>query len=223
MVKFDNDWDELLAGEFEKAYYLELREFLKAEYSGMRVYPDMHNIFAALKATSCASARAVILGQDPYHGPGQAHGMCFSVSPGVLAPPSLQNIFRELNDDLGCRIPDSGYLMHWATQGVLLLNTVLTVRANQAHSHRGRGWETFTDRVIGLLDQRDEPLVFLLWGSPAQQKGTLIDSSRHLVLRAPHPSPLSASRGFFGCRHFSRTNEFLTAKGFQPIDWQIPD
>lgn len=221
MVHLENDWDEVLAGEFDKEYYLRLREFLKKEYFSTQIYPSMYDIFNALKATPYSAVRAVILGQDPYHGPGQAHGMCFSVKKGVRTPPSLQNIFKELQADLGCVPPDHGYLMDWAEQGVLLLNTVLTVRAGRAGSHRGQGWETFTDTVIGKLNEREQPIVFLLWGANAKSKQNLITNPAHLVLTAAHPSPLSAHNGFFGCRHFSKTNEFLVSKGMKPIDWQI--
>ena len=221
MIKFNNDWDELLADEFKKDYYLQLRQFLKNEYSTRTVYPDMYDIFNALKATPREKIKAVILGQDPYHEPGQAHGMCFSVKPGVPAPPSLQNIFKELQDDLGCSIPQDGYLEKWAEQGVLLLNTVLTVRAHQANSHKGKGWENFTDRVIQLVNEKENPVVFLLWGANARSKKALITNPRHLILETVHPSPLSAYNGFFGCRHFSKANQFLAANGQSPIDWQL--
>ena len=221
MIKFNNDWDGLLQEEFKKDYYLKLREFLKTEYSTRTIYPDMYDIFNALKATPREKIKAVILGQDPYHEPGQAHGMCFSVKPGVPAPPSLQNIFKELQDDLGCSIPQDGYLMKWAEQGVLLLNTVLTVRAHQANSHKGKGWEIFTDRVIQLVNEKDEPVVFLLWGANARSKKALITNPRHLILETVHPSPLSAYNGFFGCRHFSKANGFLRQNGIDPIDWQL--
>ena len=181
----------------------------------------MYDIFNALKATPREKIKAVILGQDPYHEPGQAHGMCFSVKPGVPAPPSLQNIFKELQDDLGCSIPQDGYLAKWAEQGVLLLNTVLTVRAHQANSHKGKGWENFTDRVIQLVNEKEDPVVFLLWGANARSKKALITNQKHLILETVHPSPLSAYNGFFGCRHFSKTNQFLTANGQSPIDWQL--
>ena len=221
MVNLENDWDEILAGEFDKEYYLRLREFLKKEYFSTQVYPSMYDIFNALKATPYSEVRAVILGQDPYHGPGQAHGMCFSVKKGVRMPPSLQNIFKELQADLGCTPPEHGYLMDWAKQGVLLLNTVLTVRAGLAGSHRGQGWEVFTDTVIRKLNEREKPIVFLLWGANAKSKQSLVTNPEHLVLTAAHPSPLSAHNGFFGCRHFSRTNQFLESRGMEPIDWQI--
>lgn len=223
MVTFENDWDSLLGEEFQKDYYLKLRAFLKQEYATRTIYPNMYDLFSALKATSYQDTKVVILGQDPYHEPNQAHGMCFSVKPGVAPPPSLANIYKELRDDLGCFIPDNGYLMPWARQGVLLLNTVLTVRAGQANSHQGMGWEIFTDRVISLLSARQEPVVFLLWGKNARDKKERIDTSRHIILEAPHPSPLSASRGFFGCRHFSAANEALISLVKSPINWQIPN
>ena len=223
MVSFGNDWDQLLAGEFEKDYYRQLRAFLKREYAAKTVYPDMYHIFTALQTVPWREVKVVILGQDPYHGPRQAHGMAFSVQPGVEVPPSLQNIYKELQTDLGCFIPNNGYLMPWAEQGVLLPNTVLTVVAGQANSHRGKGWEQFTDRVIQLLNSRPEGMVFLLWGRNAMEKRVLIDAPQHLILTAPHPSPLSASRGFFGCRHFSKANEFLAVQGREPVDWQIPN
>ena len=219
--KFDNDWKDLLAPEFEKEYYKKLHVFLAKEYRSGTVYPDMYDIFATLQATPYREVKAVILGQDPYHGPGQAHGFSFSVKPGVEVPPSLQNIYKELQSDLGCTIPQTGYLKKWADQGVLMLNAVLTVRAGYANSHAGMGWEIFTDRVISLLNEREDPVVFLLWGRNARAKKALITNSRHLVLEAAHPSPLSAYHGFFGCRHFSKTNEFLIQNGKEPIDWQI--
>lgn len=223
MVHLGNSWDEVLAGEFDKEYYLKLREFLKSEYGTRVIYPDMYDIFNALKFTPYENVRAVILGQDPYHEPGQAHGLCFSVQKGVQPPPSLINIFKELKDDLGIDPPRHGCLESWAKHGVLLLNTVLTVRAHAANSHRGRGWEIFTDRVIGLLNERPEPMVFILWGRPARAKAGLITSPQHLILEGPHPSPLSAHYGFWGGRYFSKTNEFLEANGQPPIDWRIPD
>ena len=221
MVHFNNEWDELLADEFKKDYYLRLREFLKKEYATQTIYPNMYNIFNSLKYTSYSDVKAVILGQDPYHGPGQAHGLCFSVQEGVPLPPSLKNIFKELQDDLGCTPPVNGTLTKWAENGVLLMNTVLTVREGQANSHRGMGWEIFTDHVISLLNEREKPMVFLLWGGNARSKAKLIDRSRHCVLECAHPSPLSAYNGFFGCRHFSKTNAFLTAHDMEPIDWQL--
>lgn len=221
MVKFGNDWDELLKGEFDKEYYLRLRAFLKKEYSTQTVYPDMYDIFNAMRYTPYGEVKAVILGQDPYHGPGQAHGLCFSVKKGVQPPPSLMNIFKELHDDLGTDIPQHGELTSWAKNGVLLLNTVLTVRAGLANSHRNMGWEIFTDRVIELLNEREKPMVFLLWGTPAKQKAKLITNPEHLILQTVHPSPLSAYGGFFGCRHFSKCNEYLVSKGETPVDWSL--
>ena len=216
-----NDWQELLAPEFEKDYYKKLRHFLAEEYRRTAVYPDMYEIFSTLQCTSYKDVKVVILGQDPYHEPGQAHGFSFSVKPGIEIPPSLQNIYKELASDLGCSVPATGYLKKWADQGVLMLNAVLTVRAHQANSHRGMGWEQFTDRIISLLNEREDPVVFLLWGRNAREKKALITAPQHLVLEAAHPSPLSAYNGFFGCRHFSKTNEFLRAHGKEPIDWQI--
>lgn len=223
MVHIGNDWDEILAGEFEKEYYLELRRFLIWEYRHTQVYPDMYDIFNALKETPYSKVKAVILGQDPYHEPGQAHGLAFSVQKGIPQPPSLVNIFKELSDDLGIQPPppDNGCLIPWAKQGVLLLNTALTVRAHQANSHRGKGWEILTDRIIQLLNERETPMVFLLWGANARAKTSLITNRNHLVITGPHPSPLSAYRGFFGGRYFSRTNDFLVRTGQTPIDWTI--
>ena len=215
------DWDGIIGDEFQKPYYLALREFLKQEYATKTVYPSMYDIFSALNATPYSKVKAVILGQDPYHGPGQAHGLCFSVQRGVQPPPSLQNMFKELHSDIGMPIPRSGYLLPWAEEGVLLLNTTLTVRGGQPLSHKGKGWETFTDAVIAALDKKEEPIVFLLWGSPARAKKALLHNPRHLVLEATHPSPLSAYNGFFGCRHFSRANAALTASGRTPIDWRL--
>ena len=223
MVNIGNSWDSILAEEFKSEYYLKLRQFLKKEYSTQTVYPDMYDIFNALKYTAYEDVKAVIIGQDPYHGPGQAHGLCFSVKRGVMPPPSLQNIFKELQNDVGFRIPNNGELTYWTSQGVLLLNAVLTVRAGQANSHRGMGWEQLTDAVISKLNEREKPIVFMLWGRNAKEKQKLITNNRHLVLTAAHPSPLSAYNGFFGCRHFSRANEFLVYTGQQPIDWSISD
>lgn len=221
MLKFGNDWDEILSGEFEKDYYLKLREFLLSEYRNGTVYPPADDIFNAFRYTGYEDTKVVILGQDPYHEPGQAHGLCFSVKPEVAIPPSLVNIYKELHDDLGCTIPDNGYLKKWADQGVLMLNTVLTVRAHQANSHHGIGWEAFTDAAIRVLDQIDRPMVFILWGRPAQMKEAMLRNPKHLILKSPHPSPLSAYRGFFGSRPFSKTNQYLEAHGLTPIDWQI--
>jgi uracil-DNA glycosylase len=269
MVNIGNDWDELLGAEWEKPYYLDLRRFLKSEYAGHTIYPDMHDIFNALRYTAYQDVKAVILGQDPYHGPGQAHGLCFSVKPGVPPPPSLVNIFKELSHeypvrsgaemrrpgsvsesiDAGSEIgvadgdisanvtddrisadvtdgdipftfPDNGYLVPWAERGVLLLNTVLTVREGQANSHKGKGWEQLTDRVIELLNKRDAPMAFILWGANARAKKALITNPNHLVLESPHPSPLSASSGFFGCGHFRKANDFLASHGGS-IDWTL--
>ena len=220
MVNIGNDWDALLAEEFGKPYYLQLREFLKAEYNGFTIYPDMYDIFNALKFTPYSKVKAVILGQDPYHEPGQAHGLCFSVMPGTKFPPSLMNIFQELQSDLGVPVPPTGNLEGWARQGVLLLNATLTVRAHQAGSHQRHGWETFTDAAISRLSEKRSGIVFLLWGSYAQAKVQLIDASKHYILTAPHPSPLSAYRGFFGCRHFSQTNQILVQNGQEPIHWE---
>ena len=216
-------WAEVLRDEFRKPYYRELFRFVGEEYRAHVVFPPPDDIFNAFHYTPYEKARVVILGQDPYHGEGQAHGLSFSVKPGVAIPPSLENIYRELHDDLGLAIPDNGCLEKWAKQGVLLLNTVLTVRAHSAGSHRGHGWEQFTDAAIRALAAKDEPVVFLLWGRPAQEKRGMITNPRHLVLTAPHPSPLSAYRGFFGCRHFSKTNTYLEENGVSPIDWQIED
>jgi uracil-DNA glycosylase len=223
MAILSNDWAEHLEQEFGQPYYLKLRKQLAEEYRTGRIYPDMYDIYNALHYTSFADTRVVILGQDPYHGPGQAHGLSFSVKPGVKPPPSLQNIFIELRDDLGCVIPNNGHLVHWAKQGVLLLNTALTVRGGQANSHRDIGWETLTDRVIESLNRKREPVVFLLWGSHAQRKGELITNRQHMQIKSPHPSPYSADRGFFGSRPFSRANQFLQAQGLAEIDWQIPN
>lgn len=211
----------LLDPEFEKEYYKQLHNFLAQEYRSRTIYPDMYEIFSTLQCTAYSDVKVVILGQDPYHGPGQAHGFSFSVKPGIDIPPSLQNIYKELASDLGCYIPKTGYLKKWADQGVLMLNAVLTVRAGQANSHKGMGWEIFTDRVIELLNEREKPVVFLLWGRNARNKKALITNPNHLVLEAAHPSPLSAYNGFFGCRHFSKANDFLQSHGMTPVDWQI--
>ena len=223
MVKLGNDWDILLKDEFKKEYYLNLREFLKDEYSSKVIYPDANNIFEALKHTSYNDTKVLILGQDPYHGDGQAHGLAFSVQKGIQTPPSLLNIYKELQSDLGCFIPNNGYLIPWANQGILLLNTALTVRAHEANSHRDKGWENFTDSIIKMLNRREEPIIFVLWGSNARSKKKLIDNKKHYILESPHPSPLSAYRGFFGCKHFSKINEILKSINKEPIDWQIPN
>ena len=223
MVNLGNDWDDLLKEEFEKDYYRKLREFLIEEYKSKTIYPNMYNIFEALKHTSYKDTKVLILGQDPYHGENQAHGLAFSVQPGVKTPPSLLNMYKELKDDLGCFIPNNGYLIPWADQGVLLLNTSLTVRAGQANSHQNKGWEIFTDEIIKKLNERKDPVIFVLWGGNAKKKKAFIDSSRHYILEAPHPSPLSAHRGFFGCKHFSKINDILIKLGKEPINWQIPN
>ncbi|MCB9527277.1 MAG: uracil-DNA glycosylase [bacterium] len=221
--KLPDSWLAVLGDEFETPHMQALRAFLAEEQRAHRVYPPNRDIFNAFWLTPFDAVRVVILGQDPYHGPNQAHGLCFSVRRGVPPPPSLQNIFREIDDEIGIPRPDHGELTHWAEQGVLLLNAVLTVRAHQANSHRGQGWERFTDRVISELDARREGLVFVLWGSPAKQKAARVDRKKHLVLTAAHPSPLSAHKGFFGCGHFARVNEHLQARGEAPIDWRVPD
>ncbi len=221
MAAISNDWLEPLSPEFRKPYYRKLHQTIVQEYQTRPVFPPSDDIFNAFHLTPLHEVKVVILGQDPYHNVGQAHGLCFSVKPDVDIPPSLVNIFKELHDDLGCEIPNNGYLVKWAKQGVLMLNTVLTVRAHQANSHRGIGWEEFTDAAIRVLNEQDRPIVFILWGSPAQRKKTMLNNPKHLILEAPHPSPLSAYRGFFGSRPFSRTNDFLTANGVSPIDWQI--
>ena len=221
MSAISNDWLQPLSAEFKKPYYAKLYETVKREYNTYQVFPAPDDIFAAFELTPLSQVKVVILGQDPYHNVGQAHGLCFSVKPDVEIPPSLVNIYQELHDDLGCYIPNNGCLAKWAKQGVLLLNTVLTVRAHRANSHRGIGWEEFTDAAIRAVNQQDRPVVFILWGRPAQMKRAMLDNPRHLVLTAPHPSPLSASRGFFGSRPFSQANAFLSAHGVEPIDWQI--
>ena len=219
MVHIGNDWDAILADEWDKEYYRHLRQFLKQEYATQTVYPNMHDIFNALKYTAFSDVKVVIIGQDPYHGPGQAHGLCFSVQPGVEPPPSLKNMFKELATDVGKPTPPNGDLTAWAKQGVLLLNTVLTVRQAQPTSHQGQGWEQFTDRVIAELNNKTTPVVFLLWGAHAQRKAQLITNPIHYKLATVHPSPLSAHRGFFGCRHFSKANALLEQHGMPPIQW----
>lgn len=224
MVNLGNDWDSVLKGEFDREYYLKLRQFLKAEYSQHKVYPDMYDIFNALKLTPYADVKVVILGQDPYHEPGQAHGLAFSVQPGTRIPPSLVNIYKEISDEYGAEMPKKyGCLTGWAKQGVLLLNTTLTVRAHRANSHKDAGWQIFTDHVIEKLNRREKPCVFMLWGSNAISKKKLIDTSKHLVLTSPHPSPLSAYRGFFGNGHFKRANRFLRENNMTPVNWIIQE
>ena len=221
MVQFNNSWDMLLKDEFQKPYYLNLRKFLVQEYKTQTIYPHMNNIFNALKYTDYKDVKVVILGQDPYHQPNQAHGLCFSVQKGVKVPPSLQNMYKEIHAEYGYPIPEHGELTYWAQQGVLMMNTVLTVRESQPNSHKGMGWEIFTDNVISLLNQRPEPMVFLLWGANARAKTKIITNPNHLVLESAHPSPLSAYNGFFGNGHFKRANEFLRSRGMTEIDWRI--
>ena len=221
MAAITGSWQKALAGEFQKPYYKALYSFVKEEYATHAVYPPSGDIFNALHLTPPEQVKVLILGQDPYHEPGQAHGLCFSVKEGVEIPPSLVNIYKELHDDLGCEIPSHGNLEKWASQGVLLLNTLLTVRAHRAFSHKGKGWEQFTDAVIRAVNALDQPVVYMLWGRPAQEKTSMLTNPKHLVLKAPHPSPLSAYRGFFGCRHFSQCNAFLREHGVAEIDWQV--
>ena len=222
MGMIQNDWLEAVGSEFKKPYYSKLYAFVKEEYNTRVIYPPADDIFNAFHLTPLSEVKALILGQDPYHGPRQAHGLCFSVLPDQSEiPPSLQNIYQELKEDLGCFIPNNGYLEKWARQGVLMLNTVLTVRAHQPGSHQGRGWEQFTDAIIQAVNAQERPVVYLLWGRPAQSKIPMLTNPGHLILKAPHPSPLSAFRGFFGCKHFSQANAFLESHGISPIDWQI--
>ena len=221
MAAIANDWLEPLKPEFSKPYYKKLYQTVKEEYRTHQIFPPADDIFNAFALTPLHEVKVVILGQDPYHGEGQAHGLCFSVKPDVEIPPSLVNIYKELQDDCGCEIPNNGYLTKWAKQGVLLLNTVLTVRAHQANSHRGIGWEEFTDAAIRVLNEQDRPMVFILWGRPAQMKKSMLTNPNHLIIESPHPSPLSAYRGFFGSRPFSRTNKYLKEHGLKEIDWQI--
>ena len=221
MSMIENDWLTELGQEFHKPYYKNLYQFVLKEYNTTRIFPPSDDIFNAFHLTPLSQVKVVIIGQDPYHNEGQAHGLCFSVKPGVDVPPSLVNIYKELKDDLGCYIPNNGYLVKWAKQGVLMLNTVLTVRAHMANSHRGKGWEEFTDATIRALNKQDRPIVYILWGRPAQTKEKMLNNPRHLILKAPHPSPLSAYNGFFGSKPFSQTNRFLEENGIPPIDWQI--
>jgi len=221
MVNLGNQWDIILQEEFKKEYYLKIREFLKYEYTHYRIFPNMHDIFNSLKLADFDDIKVVIIGQDPYHEIGQAHGLAFSVQPGVIIPPSLRNIYKELHDDVGCYIPNNGFLEKWAKQGVLLLNNVLTVREGQANSHKDCGWEIFTDNVIKELNKREKPVVYLFWGACAGKKEALVTNPNHYILKSVHPSPLSANRGFFGCKHFSKANEILIKNGISPVDWQI--
>ena len=221
MPPITNDWLPALKGEFQKEYYKQLHQTVLQEYRTRQIFPAADDLFNAFHLTPLSDVKVVILGQDPYHEIGQAHGLCFSVKPGIPAPPSLVNIYKELQDDLGCFVPNNGYLVKWAEQGVLLLNTVLTVRAHQANSHRGIGWEQFTDAAIKVLNEQDRPIVFILWGKPAQMKKQMLNNPKHLILEAPHPSPLSSYRGFFGSKPFSKTNAFLKQNGIKEIDWQI--
>ncbi|MBQ8761904.1 MAG: uracil-DNA glycosylase [Clostridia bacterium] len=220
-MKIAKSWYEMLKPEFEKDYYKQLQQFLTNEYKHYTIYPETQNVFNALNLVPFNKVKVVIIGQDPYHGPQQAHGLCFSVQQGVDIPPSLQNIYKEIHSDIGCSIPNHGELTKWAKQGVLLLNSVLTVRAGQANSHKGKGWEQLTTAIIEKLNHSETPIVFLLWGANAKEVGKIVDTSKHFVLTAPHPSPLSAYSGFFGCKHFSKTNEFLKSMNLEPIDWQI--
>ncbi|MCI8824902.1 MAG: uracil-DNA glycosylase [Lachnospiraceae bacterium] len=221
MSEITNDWLPALQEEFKKPYYAELYKKVQEEYKETQIFPPADDIFNAFHFTPLSEVKVVIIGQDPYHNVGQAHGLCFSVKPDVDIPPSLVNIYKELKEDLGCYIPDNGYLEKWAKQGVLMLNSVLTVRAHQANSHQGMGWEKFTDAVIRAVNEQDRPIVYMLWGRPAQNKAKSVNNPKHLLLKAPHPSPLSAHRGFFGCKHFSQANEYLKKNGLEPIDWQI--
>ncbi len=223
MAMLSDEWQQALEEEFRKPYYKTLFEFVKEEYSKTAVYPPAEDIFNAMHLTPLSKVKVLILGQDPYHGDRQAHGLSFSVMPKTDIPPSLQNIYQELHDDLGCTIPNNGYLKKWAEQGVLLLNTVLTVRAHQPNSHQGHGWEHFTDAIIQTVNAQDRPIVYMLWGKPAQSKIPMLNNPKHLILKAPHPSPLSAYRGFFGCKHFSQANAFLAENGQEVVDWQIED
>ena len=223
MPPISNDWMPALAPEYKKDYYRKLFLFVREEYKNHEVFPPGDDIFNAFHLTPLSNVKCVIIGQDPYHNVGQAHGLCFSVRPDVEIPPSLVNIYKELHDDLGCKIPNHGYLVKWAKQGVLMLNSVLTVRAHQAASHQGKGWEEFTDAAIRVINEQNRPIVFLLWGSFAQKKAAMLNNPNHLILKAPHPSPLSVYRGFWGCKHFSKANQFLMEHGVEPIDWQIED
>ena len=221
MINLNDEWKNALAEEFEKQYFKNLWEKVSEEYKTNEIFPPEEDVFNAFNYTPLSKVKCVIIGQDPYHNVGQAHGLCFSVKPEVAIPPSLVNIYKELHDDVGFEIPDNGYLEKWANQGILMLNTVLTVRAHEANSHKGLGWEKFTDAVIKVLNEQDRPIVYLLWGAPAQKKAAKVDNLKHLLLKAPHPSPLSSYRGFFGCKHFSKANQFLVENGMEPIDWSL--
>lgn len=221
MISICDEWKNALSEELEKPYFKAMWEQISEEYKTREIFPPKDEVFNAFNYAPLSKVKCVIIGQDPYHNVGQAHGLCFSVKPGVAIPPSLANIYKELHEDVDFQIPDNGYLEKWAKQGILMLNTVLTVRAHEANSHKEMGWERFTDAVIKILNEQKRPIVYLLWGTPAQRKASKLDNTKHLLLKAPHPSPLSAYRGFFGCRHFSKTNEFLTENGLEPIDWSI--
>lgn len=223
MINIGNDWDELLKPEIEKEYYKNLRKFLVNEYKTYKIHPDMNDIFSALKLSSYKDTKILLLGQDPYHGEGQAHGLAFSVKPGIAPPPSLKNMYKEIQAELGITPPNNGYLISWAKQGILMINTVLTVRDGLANSHKGQGWEIFTDRIIELLNEKDEPVIFILWGNNAKSKKRLITNKKHFIIEGVHPSPLSANRGFFGCGHFKKVNEILKSLGKKEIDWSIPN
>lgn len=223
VINIGNDWDELLKPEFEKEYYQKLRSFLVNEYKTQTIYPNMNDIFSALKLSSYKDTKVLLLGQDPYHGEGQAHGLAFSVKPGITPPPSLKNMYKEIENELGIKPPNNGYLVSWAKQGILMINTVLTVREGQPNSHKGQGWEIFTDRIIELLNEKDSPVIFILWGNNAKSKKKLITNKKHFIIEGVHPSPLSASRGFFGCGHFKKVNEILKSLGEKEIDWSIPN
>lgn len=221
MIEIKNDWSLILKDEFEKDYYKKLKSFIDDEYASKTIYPPKEDIFNALNAADYKDVKVVILGQDPYHEKGQAHGMCFSVKPGIKIPPSLVNIYKEMQSDIGTYIPDNGYLVKWASQGVLMINTLLTVREGEAFSHKGKGWELFTDAIITAVGKKDTPVVFILWGAPAQKKESLIENKNHLIIKSAHPSPLSARRGFFGSKPFSKCNEYLVKNNLKAIDWQI--
>ena len=220
-ININEEWKNALSAEFEKPYFKTLWEKVSEEYKVNEIFPPKEDIFNAFNYAPLSKDKCVIKGQDPYHNVGQAHGLCFSVKPGIAIPPSLVNIYKEIHDDIGCDIPSNGYLEKWAKQGILMLNTVLTVRAHEANSHKSMGWEKFTDAVIKVLNEQDRPIVYLLWGAPAQKKASKVDNPKHLLLKAPHPSPLSSYRGFFGCKHFSKANEFLIKNGLQAIDWSL--